>query len=308
MIKNFTSDDVPDQSGKTILVTGANTGIGFETAMTFAKKGARVILGCRNLEKGKNAVARITQACPGADLELVCLDLMDLHSVHQAAEQILKESRLDVLVNNAGIMGVDKTLTKDGFEPHFGVNHLAHFVLTALLLPLLESTADSRIVTISSVGHKQGDRDLDWDDINAEASYIPMQRYFASKLANLLFTYELDRRLRAKGSTTISVAAHPGGAITELTSHTVGFFGWLFRAIQFFGRPFMNSAEQGAWPTELAATAPGVEGGQYFGPSKYNETSGTACQVDSIPESKDPERAQRLWNLSIKMTGVDPGL
>ncbi len=276
--------------------------------MTFAKKGARVILGCRNLDKGQHALTRIAQAYPGAEVALVQLDLMDLESVRQAAEQVLQEPRLDVLVNNAGIMGVEKTLTKDGFEPHFGVNHLAHFALTAQLLPLLESTTSSRIVTISSVGHKQGDRDLYWDDINAEVEYTPNKRYFASKLANLLFTYELDRRLRGKGSTTIAVAAHPGGAITELTSHTVGFLGLLFRAIQFFGRPFMNSAEQGAWPTELAATAPGVEGGQYFGPSKYNETSGTACQVDSIPESKDMERAQRLWDLSIKMTGVDPSL
>jgi len=308
MIKDFTSADVPDQSGKTIFVTGANTGIGFEAAKVFAGKGARVLLGCRNAEKGRAALARIADAHPGADIELVEIDLADLASVSNAAEIASKEPKLDVLVNNAGVMWNPKTITKDGFESQFGINHLGHFALTGQLLPLLEATLDSRIVTVSSVGHRLGNGDLFWDDINGDKEYHPRKRYYASKLANLLFTYELDRRLRAKNSSTIAVAVHPGGSGTELGRYVTGAFGLMMRVAQPLMRPFMNSAEAGAWPTELAATAPGVEGGQYFGPSKYRESAGPAQQVDSSPESKDPAKAKRLWDLSVEMTGIDPSL
>jgi len=308
MIKDFTSADVPDQSGKTIFVTGANTGIGFEAAKVFAGKGARVLLGCRNAEKGRAALARIADAHPGADVELVEIDLADLASVEKAAEIVSGEPKLDVLVNNAGVMWNPKTITKDGFESQFGINHLGHFALTGRLLPLLEETPNSRIVTVSSTGHRLGNGDLFWDDINADKDYHPRKRYYASKLANLLFTYELDRRLRAKGSSTIAVAVHPGGSDTELGRHVTGAMGLLMRVTQPLMRTFMNSAEAGAWPSELAATAPGVEGGQYFGPGKYREMAGPAQQVDSSPESKDPAKAKRLWDLSIEMTSVDPGL
>ncbi len=304
MITKFTAADVPDQSGKTIFITGANTGIGFEAAKVFAGNGARVLLGCRNPEKGNDAVARIVAAHPDADVELVELDLSHLASVRCAAEVVAREPQLDVLVNNAGVMWNPKTITADGFESQFGVNHLGHFALTALLLSALEATPDSRIVTVSSVGHRLGNGDLFWDDINADADYHPRDRYYASKLANLLFTYELDRRLRAKGSSTIAVAVHPGGSDTELGRHLSRGMGLVLRAM----RPLMNSAESGAWPTELAATAPGVEGGQYFGPSRFRELSGPARQVDSSRASKDLDKAKRLWDLSIEMTGVDPGL
>ena len=308
MITNHTATDVPDQSGKTFFITGANTGIGFEAAKVFAGKGARVLLGSRSTAKGQAALAEITEAHPSAEVELVEIDLADLASVRTAAEIVGGEPRLDVLVNNAGVMWNPKTITKDGFESQFGINHLGHFALTGLLLPKLEATPDSRIVTVSSNGHRFGNGDLFWDDINADDDYHPRTRYYASKLANLLFTYELDRRLTAKGSSTIAVAVHPGASDTELGRYVTGVFGTVMRAMTPLVRAFMNTAEEGAWPTELAATAPGVQGGQYFGPSRFRETSGPAQQVDSSPESKDPEKAKRLWDLSVEMTGVDPGI
>ncbi|MDJ0954534.1 MAG: oxidoreductase [Acidimicrobiia bacterium] len=307
-ITNFTSADVPDLSGKTIFVTGANTGIGFEAAKVFAGRGARVLLGCRNPEKGTAALARIADAHPGADVELVELDLADLDSVRRAAAVVAAEPRLDVLVNNAGVMWNPKTITADGFESQFGINHLGHFALTGLLLPTLEATPDSRVVTVSSMGHRLGDGDLYWDDINADDEYHPRKRYYASKLANLLFTYELDRRLTARDSSTIAVAVHPGGSDTELGRYVTGAMAIATRILNPLMRPFMNTAEQGAWPTELAASAPGVEGGQYFGPGRYREMSGPAQQVDSSAASKDLHKAKRLWDLSIEMTGVDPAI
>jgi NAD(P)-dependent dehydrogenase (short-subunit alcohol dehydrogenase family) len=308
MITDFTAADVPDQSGKTFFVTGANTGIGFEAAKVFAGKGGRVLLGCRNPKKGDAALARIAEAHPGADVSLVQIDLSDLASVRAAAEVVAREPRLDVLVNNAGVMWNPKTITADGFESQFGVNHLGHFALTGLLLPLLEATPNSRVVTVSSTGHRLGNGDIYWDDINADREYHPRKRYYASKLANLLFTYELDRRLRGRGASTIAVAVHPGGSDTELNRYVTGFTGVMTRAMTPLMRPIMNTAEQGAWPTELAATAAGDEGGQYFGPGNWREMSGPARQVDSSGASKDEAKAKRLWDLSIQMTGVDPGL
>ena len=308
MIADFTDNDVPDQTGKTFFITGANTGIGFEAAKVIAGKGGRVLLGCRNPEKGRHAQARISDAHPDGDIALVGIDLGDLESIRNAAETVAQEPQLDVLVNNAGVMWNPKTITKDGFESQFGINHLGHFALTGLLLPKLEAIRGSRIVTVSSTGHRLGNGDIFWDDINADREYHPRKRYYASKLANLLFTYELDRRLRGKRSATIAVAVHPGGADTELGRHVAGAMGTVMRLAQPLVRPFMNTAAQGAWPTELAATAPGVEGGQYFGPGGRREMSGPAGQVDSSDASKDPEKAKQLWNLSIEMTGVDPGL
>ena len=308
MIADFTAVDVPDQSGKTFFITGANTGIGFEAAKVFAAKGGRVLLGCRNPVKGEEALDRIADAYPGAEIVLVQIDLSNLAFVRAAADVVAREPKLDVLVNNAGVMWNPKTITSDGFESQFGINHLGHFALTGLLLPLLEATPNSRVVTVSSGGYRQGNGDLFWDDINADQDYHPRKRYYASKLANLLFTYELDRRLRAKESSTIAIAAHPGVSDTELGRYVAGVSGAVMRATTPLIRPFMNTAEQGAWPTELAATAPGVEGGQYFGPGGRMEMAGPAKQVDSSDESRDEAKAARLWDLSIEMTGVDPGL
>jgi len=295
---DFTDKDVPDQTGRTFFVTGANTGIGFEAAKVFAAKGARVLLGCRNAEKGKVALARIADEHPGSDVELIDIDLADLDSVRAAAATVAQEPQLDVLINNAGVMWNPKTITTDGFESQFGINHLGHFALTGLLLPKLEETPSSRVVTVSSNGHKLGNGDLYWDDLNADREYHPRKRYYASKLANLLFTYELDRRLRAKESSTIAVAVHPGASDTELDRHLTGAIALLGRIMTPLAGRLMNTAAEGAWPTELAATMPGVKGGQYFGPSR----------VESSDASKDAAKARRLWDLSIEMTGVDPGI
>ena len=302
MIANFTAADVPDQTGKTYFVTGANTGIGFEAANVLAAKGARVLLGSRSRAKGDAAAARIMGSYPGASVAVVDLDLGDLASVRAAADLVAGEPRLDGLIDNAGIMNTPQMETKDGFEAQFGVNHLGHFALTGLLLPTLEQTPDSRIVIISSIGHRRGD--IDFDDIDATASYSPQERYYQSKLANLLFMYEIDRRLRAQNSTTIAVAAHPGIASTELGRHMSGVAQGMMKPL---GALF-NSAGAGAWPTLAAATDPSVEGGQYFGPGNLFETRGPAMQVDSVERSKDAELAARLWDLSIEMTGVDPGI
>lgn len=308
MITQFTAADIPDLNGRTFFVTGANTGIGFEAARAFAERGARVLLGCRDPGRGRAAMERLRAQVPSASVDLVDLDLGDLASVRAAADVVRSEPRLDVLVNNAGIMWNPKTLTKDGFESQFGVNHLGHFALTGLLLDKLREIPRSRVVTISSAGHRFGNGDLFWDDLHAEKTYNPATRYFASKLANLLFTYELDRRLRAQGASTLAVAAHPGGAVTELDRYIYGPAKVVLNVLRPLMERWANTAEQGAWPTELAATAEGVEGGQYFGPGAWNETSGPARQVRSSRASRDRDKARRLWKLSIELTGVDPGV
>jgi NAD(P)-dependent dehydrogenase (short-subunit alcohol dehydrogenase family) len=234
---------------------------------------------------------------------IVDLDLNSLASVRKAAEQVNAEPRLDALVNNAGIMMPPRELTEDGFESQLGVNHLGHFALTGLLLPKLLATAGSRIVNTSSNAHKGGN--IDFDDLRAERSYSKLGRYNQSKLANLLHTYELDRRLRAKGSDVVSVAAHPGGSTTELFRQ---FPALLVKVARPVAGLILNTPLMGAWPTLLAATAPGVEGGQYFGPSGLGELAGKARQVKSTKRSRDPELAKRLWDVSIELTGVDPAL
>ena len=303
MITHFTDADVPSQAGKTIFVTGANTGIGFEAAKVVAGKGARTLLGCRTRSKAEDAKARILEAHPKAEVELIDLDLADFDSVRSAAGVVAEEARLDVLINNAGLMMPPRHLTKQGFESQFGVNHLGPFLLTSLLLPLLEKTEGSRIVNTSSNGHRMGD--IDFDDLAAEKSYSSLNRYGASKLANLLHTYELDRRLRAKGSNTISVAVHPGGTDTDLMRHLPSMLVTVLRPVLY---PVLNQPPQGAWPTLAGATAPGVEGGQYFGPRRFGQLSGPAKRVTSNTKSHDPALAKRLWDLSIELTGTDPGL
>ena len=216
-MKGFTAADVPDQTGKTVFITGANTGLGYEAAKVLAGMGARVLIGCRSRDKAQQARSKIMAQHPAADVAVVELDLGSLDSVKKAAAVVAKEPRLDVLINNAGIMIPPYELTREGFESQFGVNHLGPFALTALLLDKLRSTPDSRVVSTSSIAHKQGK--IYFDDINAEQRYNAVVRYAQSKLANLYFTYELQRRLAAAGDNTISVAAHPGIATTELSRY-----------------------------------------------------------------------------------------
>lgn len=298
-ITNFTDKDVPDQSGRVFFVTGANSGLGYAAAKVLASRGARVLLGCRSEEKAEAAMADIRAVYPDADLCFIPLDLGNLKSVRAAAKLVVKEPRLDVLVNNAGIMMPPREETDDGFESQFGVNHLGTFALTSLLLDKLSQGQEPRVVITSSMAHRSGR--IDFDDINAESSYGRWSRYAMSKLANLLHMYELDRRLRAAGSPVIAVACHPGVADTELARNFPGFMVALFRPVSSL---FMNSAAQGAWPTLAAAAGEGVEGGEYFGPSRNGEWVGPAREVQPRKIAKQIELSKKLWDVSEEMTGV----
>lgn len=302
MKHGFTEDDVPGQEGKTFVITGANTGLGYETARVLSARGARVLVACRSRQKAQGAIKRIKQENGPVDVSFVPLDLGSLASVEDCAQQLQGEERIDVLVNNAGIMVPPYELTEDGFESQFGVNHLGPFALTGLLLDKLAQTPDSRVVNTSSIAHNAGR--IFFKDINAERSYNATARYGMSKLANLLFTYELQRRLDAAGLPILSVACHPGIATTELSRYMPGVLNTVTGLLQ----PLLNTAAAGAWPTLCAATSDGVEGGDYYGPGKRFETAGPARKVRSNRASRDKRVAERLWDLSIDMTGVDPGI
>jgi len=294
----YDESSVPDQHGKTIFVTGANTGIGYEAARVFAGKGARVLLGCRSEEKANKAIEKICALHPNADVAFVQLDLTSLKSVEAAAEAVKKEPRLDVLVNNAGVMVPPKTLTEDGFELQFGVNHLGHFALTGHLLDLLAATPGSRIVNVSSGAHRAGR--IDFDDPHAEQSYSAMRRYQTSKAANMYFTFELARRLKAQGVDVVSLACHPGVADTELTRTLPTWF-WLLAP---FLRPFFNTPAEGALPTLLAATKPDTQPTDYYGPTKRGESARGAGPARIADHVRDEAVARRLWELSSELTGV----
>ncbi len=303
MSETFSEAGVPDQSGRTILITGANTGIGYEAARVLAGQGARVLLGCRSADKAREARRRILALHPKAHVELLSLDLGSLDSVRAAAAEVAaKQERLDVLINNAGIMIPPREETADGFESQFGVNHLGHFALTGLLLPKLRGTPGSRVVTVSSTAHKAGK--MDFDDVHATESYSRQGRYSMSKLANLLFMHELQRRLSHAGAETISVACHPGISDTELSRY---FPGWVMPFAPVL-RLFAQSPPMGALPTLRAASDRNVAGGEYYGPSLRFELVGPPIRVTPNGASRNPRLARRLWDLSIELTGVDPEL
>jgi NAD(P)-dependent dehydrogenase (short-subunit alcohol dehydrogenase family) len=290
--------DIPDQTGRTAVVTGSNTGIGFETAKALAGKGARVVLAVRNTGKGTDAAARIVAAHPGADVAVQELDLSSLESVRAAADQLrARHETIDLLINNAGVMAPPRSTTKDGFELQFGTNHLGHFAFTGLLLDRLLATPGSRIVTVSSSAHRfvNGIR---FDDLQWERDYRAMRAYGQSKLANLMFTYELQRRLA--GTHTIAAAAHPGASQTELGRNaslrlTLAFLPMI---------PLQQPAAMGALPTLRAATDPAVLGGQFFGPDRLLETRGYPVVVSSTRASHDTDAQRRLWRVSEELTGV----
>jgi NAD(P)-dependent dehydrogenase (short-subunit alcohol dehydrogenase family) len=297
----WTTADIPDQTGRVAVITGANTGLGYETALALAEHGAHVVLAVRNVDKGKDAAARITAASPRADVALQELDLTSLDSVRAAAEQLRADhDRIDLLINNAGVMYTPKSNTKDGFELQFGTNHLGHFALTGLLLDRLLPVAGSRVVTVSSIGHRIFGADIHFDDLQWERRYNRVGAYGQSKLSNLLFTYELQRRL-APQHTTIAAAAHPGGSNTELTRHLPGWLMPIYSAVE----PLVaQDAAAGALPQLRAATDPGVLGGQYFGPDGFAETQGHPKVVASSAKSHDVDRQRRLWTISEELTGV----
>jgi NAD(P)-dependent dehydrogenase (short-subunit alcohol dehydrogenase family) len=296
MQMNYTESDVPDQTGKVFFVTGANTGVGFETARILAQKNGRVLLGCRSQDKATEALNQIRTLKPEANITWVPLDLASLRSIAHAADIVRSESRLDGLINNAGVMMPPRTETEDGFELQFGVNHLGHFALTGHLLPLLMHTPGARIVTVSSLAHRRGE--IDYGDIDALETYDRMARYQMSKFANMLFMLQLQRRLTLIGSSVLSVACHPGVAATELGRHTglATIFRWL--------RPLFNSPLEGAQPTLMAATDKNVQGGDYFGPKGIFELRHSACRVDLIERARNQGDAAQLWEISEEMTRV----
>jgi NAD(P)-dependent dehydrogenase (short-subunit alcohol dehydrogenase family) len=297
----WTEADVPDQTGRVALVTGANSGIGFEAARALAEHGATVLLGCRNPAKAADALARIEAAAPDATVEILPLDLADLASIHAAADDVAARfDRLDLLINNAGVMALPKQSTKDGFEMQLGTNHLGHFALTGQLLPLLLRTPGSRIVSVSSTAHRMGR--ISFDDLSGDQRYHRWLRYGQSKVANLLFTFELQRKLAAAGAGTIAVACHPGGSNTDLARDA----GLLMKLAQPGANLVMQSAAMGALPTLRAATDPAVHGGEYYGPDGFGEMRGHPKKVDSTGYSKRADIAAQLWAVSEELTGVTP--
>jgi len=298
--KGFTEADVPNQSGKCFIVTGANAGVGFEASRVLAARGARVLLACREQVKAEAAIARIRRITPKADLAWLPLDLSDLDSIRAAAGMAAKEPRIDALINNAGVMNPPLMRTCQGFELQFGVNHLGTFALTSLLLPKLAKTPGSRVVVTSSISHLKGR--IDWDDLNAEKSYSKGDRYGGSKLANALFFLELDRRLRAANSPITAVGCHPGVASTNLGRH-MGAAQWAGPIVGLL----LNSADKGAWPALQAATGQ-VKPGGYYGPTGFGGIRGVSGEAKRAPHAQDPALAKRLWDVSIAMTGIDPGL
>jgi NAD(P)-dependent dehydrogenase (short-subunit alcohol dehydrogenase family) len=298
-MSKWTTADIPDQTGRTAVITGANTGLGYETAAALAAKGAHVVLAVRNLDKGKDAADRIAAASPGAQVQLQELDLTSLESVRAAAEQLKANyDAVDLLINNAGVMMTPKSTTKDGFELQFGTNHLGHFAFTGLLLDRVLATPGSRVVTVSSTAHRFV-RGIRFDDLQWERDYSRARAYGQSKLANLMFTYELQRRLA--GTNSIAVAAHPGGANTELGRNTPAPIRIVFDVL---GPLLIQGADMGALPTLRAATDPGVLGGQYFGPDGFGEQRGHPKVVASTQASHDTEAQRRLWAVSEELTGV----
>ncbi|MFI5624112.1 SDR family NAD(P)-dependent oxidoreductase [Nocardioides sp. NPDC051685] len=295
MSETWTEQQIPDQHSRVAVVTGANTGLGFETARMLAEHGAQVVMAVRDVEKGKQAAARID-----GDVSVQVLDLASLESIRSAAADLrASHPRIDLLINNAGVMYTPKQTTADGFEMQFGTNHLGHFAFTGLLLDQLLPVPGSRVVTVSSIGHRIR-ADIHFDDLQWERSYSRVAAYGQAKLANLMFTYELQRRLTSHG-TTIAVAAHPGGSNTELARNSPSairvVFGWLAPLLA-------QTPAMGALPTLRAATDPAVIGGQYYGPSGLGEARGYPKLVTSSPASYDLTTQQRLWTVSEELTGV----
>ena len=292
---------IPDQSGRTAVVTGANSGLGLVTARELARAGASVVMACRNLDKGHAAVEAIRGAVPEPQVQLDELDLASLASVRSFADRFAAtHDGLDLLINNAGVMAPPRRLTADGFELQFGTNHLGHFALTGLLLPKLEGREDARVVTLSSTAHRTGR--IAFDNLNGDHHYFRWRAYGQSKLANLLFAFELDRRLRASGSTVKSLAAHPGYAATNLQSAAAPLVDRLVMKVA--NAVVAQSDEMGALPTLYAATEPGLVGGTYVGPDGIGEQRGHPKIVQPNRAARDEQTARRLWEVSADLTGV----
>ncbi|MBE9373188.1 SDR family NAD(P)-dependent oxidoreductase [Saccharopolyspora sp. HNM0983] len=306
---SWSTSDIPDQTGRAVLITGANSGLGKYTARILAERGARVLLACRDTARGEQARDEVADVAPIRP-ELVELDLADLKSVRRAAADVRERTgdALDVLINNAGVMFVPHRSTADGFELQTGTNHLGHAALTWLLMPALTTRPAARVVTVSSIAHRG--HGLDAEDLDFKRrTYNPMRAYSQSKLANLLFAQQLQRAADAAGADLRSIAAHPGMTSTNLTANSSKMLG-LPRAVDAVvalgTRAVTQPVEQGALPQLFAATAPGARGGDYIGPSGFREIHGAPKRASMIPAARDEQLARRLWEVTAEKTGVDP--
>ena len=305
MSSTWTAADIPAQAGKTIVITGGNSGIGHEAARALAGTGARVVLACRDAGKAKVAADSIRAEHASADVDILPLNLASLRSVRDFADTFARRySDLHVLINNAGVMAIPRRTTEDGFEMQLGTNHLGHFALTGLLLGCLLSTDGARVVNVSSTAHRGGR--MHFDDLHGERRYFRWAAYGQSKLANLLFTYELQRRLAASGGAVTSVACHPGWAATNLQYVGPRMDGsWVMERLSAgANRLLAQDAAMGALPTLYVATAADVTGGDYVGPGGFMETWGNPKKVTSNARSHDRDAARRLWEMSEDLTGV----
>jgi NAD(P)-dependent dehydrogenase (short-subunit alcohol dehydrogenase family) len=300
---DWTETSVPSLAGRVAVVTGANTGIGYETARVLAQRGATVVLACRSDTRAQAAAERIAALVPdasGGAVETLPLDLASLASVRQAADTLLaRHPQIDLLINNAGVMDTPYSTTVDGFERQFGTNHLGHFALTGLLLPALLPVAGSRIVTVSSLAHRRGT--IDFSDLAYTQGYKPDPAYCRSKLSNLLFSFALHTRLTAAGASPIALAVHPGVARSELVRYESASLRVMCALLWYV---YFQSAAMGALPTLRAATDPAAEGGAYYGPDGRKEAKGHPVLVSAIPEAHDSATQERLWAASEEMTGV----
>ena len=300
----WTVGQIPAQDGKTVVVTGANSGIGFQAALELARRGARVLLGCRNYAKGQAALDGLLREVPGASAELVELDMASLASIRGfAAEFAGRGIALDVLVNNAGVMALPKReVTADGFERQFGTNHLGHFALTGLVMPQLLQAAAPRVVTVASLAHRNGK--IDFANLQSERGYKPWGAYGESKLANILFARELERRAKAAHSKLMSVPVHPGVSQTSIVANGPGASDVKTRVLFTFAKFLTSKDAEGAWPTLYAATSTAVRGGDYIGPSGFMEFKGVPTVVQPRANGLDEKVGERLWTVSEELTGV----
>ncbi|CAM00946.1 protochlorophyllide reductase [Saccharopolyspora erythraea NRRL 2338] len=305
----WTAADIPDQSGRIALITGANSGLGLHSARALAARGAKVLLACRSPERGRAALAQVA-AVAETEPELVELDLADLASVRKAAADVRDRTgdALDVLMNNAGVMATPRRSTRDGFELQIGTNHLGHAALTWLLMPALRERAGARVVTVSSLAHSFGTVDVD-DLDHTRRRYSPIRAYGQAKLANLMFALELDRRLRHHGMDVLSVAAHPGMSRTELPQNSARLRSApavVTKAVALGSSLITQPVSQGILPQLHAAAAPDVRGGQYFGPDGFREVRGHPAPAKMTRAARDEHTARRLWNATSELTGVEP--
>ncbi len=301
-MSGWTAADIPDQTGRSAVVTGANSGLGLVTARELARAGASVVLACRNLEKGERAMAEVRAAATGTAPRLESLDLSCLDSVRGFADRLgVEQGSLDLLINNAGVMAPPRRLTADGFESQLGTNHLGHFALTGRLLGLLSAASAPRVVTLSSLAHRMGQ--LKFDDLQRERGYNNWLAYGQSKLANLMFAFELQRRAATAGSPLVSLAAHPGYSATNL--QTAGPSRFYERWFGVIGNMiFAQSADKGALPSLYAATVPDLPGAAFIGPDGIGEARGHPHIVSGAGKAYDEATAQRLWEVSEQLTGV----